>query len=74
MAAPATLKKDKGKIMSDKLLLIKFRAKMKSEGRSIKWFVNTYVKCSYSTFSCQLNGINSLKDTTRQSIIKFLET
>jgi hypothetical protein len=60
--------------MSDKLLLIKFRAKLKKEGRSIKWFVNSYLKVSYSAFSAQLNELNPLKDSSRNAINRFLET
>ena len=56
-------------------LIKDFRKKLKTEGRSIKWFVTKYLTADrYTYFSFQINGWkNDINEKFIEAIKKYLE-
>jgi hypothetical protein len=54
-------------------LIEEFKNKMRSEGRSFKWFHGNYITgVTYSYFIIQLNEKDRLQDSIKVSIEKYL--
>jgi len=52
----------------------KLRAKLKKEGRSLKWFIGKYlINHNYQAIMHQINGFTTLQDYTIKAIEKYLE-
>lgn len=55
-------------------LIKNFKARMKTEGRSFKWFHRVYLRdITYPYFIIQLNEPDRLHDGIKQAIEKFLK-
>ena len=56
------------------LMVEKFKAKLKEEGRSCKWFVDKYLpKRYYGTVMLMLNQYAVLQDDVKLAIVKYLK-
>lgn len=54
-------------------MIKKLRAKIKKEGRSLKWFVAKYLSnYHYQTIMQQVNGFSKLQDYTIKAIEKYM--
>lgn len=55
-------------------MIKKFRAKLKENGQSLKWFFDKYLadKCSYVYLSRQLNGYDPVQPIVRESIYDYM--
>jgi len=55
-------------------LIKAFKARMRQEGRSFKWFHKTYIKdVSYVYFIIQINDCDKLHDSVKAAIEKYLK-
>ena len=55
-------------------LIKKFKAKMRTEGRSFKWFHRTYLNgISYPYFIVQLNEPDRVQDDIKHAIEKYVK-
>ena len=56
-------------------MLKKFKAKIKEEGRTYKWWHGKYVgkKATYGYTMKQLAGYNGIQDEVRAAMYKFLK-
>ena len=54
-----------------------FKEKLKQDGRSLKWFHDTYIKneigITYNAFALQLNGYVVVKNKVKIIISEYLE-
>ena len=56
-------------------LIGEFKAKMKKEGRSYRWFHREFLSgITYSYFIIQLNDDDKLQDSIKDSISKFINS
>ena len=55
-------------------LIVKFRKKLKEDGRTLRWFHQNYFEdISYMSFIQQMNGYYAISDDVKEAIKKYLE-
>jgi hypothetical protein len=57
-------------------MIIKFKARLKTNGQSLKWFYDEHIKdktgLTYSGFTAQLNGYAPIADDVKEEIERYI--